>query len=124
MADAFVSGNEGYVQLGATRYTFGKWSLAMDFGVKKFNAFGHNFQRTTAGAVAGQITAEGPYNAGNMPLAGNTVYTFHLGFAPGLELLLNARVSNLEYATEIGGTDPSQIKLTAESDGEFTIGFN
>ncbi|AMV27372.1 hypothetical protein VT84_23435 [Gemmata sp. SH-PL17] len=124
MADNWISGNESYVKLGAVSYGFGKWRLPVEGGVKKFFAFGHNFQRTTAGGVSATPVVEGAYNAGNMPLVVNQVYELHLGFAVGVELVLNARLSTVEYSTQISaGDDPGQVSVTFESDGVFTIAY-
>ncbi len=125
MPDNFISGNDSYVKLGAASYSFGKWRLPVEGGVKKFFAFGHNFQRTTAGGVSATPVVEGPYNAGNMPLVVNQVYEVHLGFAVGVELVLNARLSTVEYSTQISaGDDPGQVSVTFESDGVFTIAYS
>ncbi|MBP3956469.1 hypothetical protein J8F10_14405 [Gemmata sp. G18] len=124
MADNWISGNNSYVRLGAQSYEFGKWRLPVEGGVKKFFAFGHNFQRTTAGGVAATPVVDGAYNAGNMPLTVNALYELHLGFAAGIELALNARLSSVEYSAEISaGGDPGMVSCTFESDGEFSIIF-
>ncbi|AWM40309.1 hypothetical protein GobsT_12220 [Gemmata obscuriglobus] len=124
MPDNFISGNNSYVKLGAVAFSFNKWRLPLDGGVKKFFAFGHNFQRTLPGGVAGAPVCEGPYNAGNMPLALGALVVLHLGFAAGVELAVNARVSTIEYSSEISaGGDPAQCSVGFETDGEFTINF-
>ncbi len=124
MPDNFISGNDSYVKLGAQSYSFSKWRLPVDGGVKKFFTFGSNFQRTTAGGIAATPVVEGPYNSGNMPLTVNTVYELHLGFAVGVELVLNARLSSVEFSTEISaGGDPGQCSVTFESDGAFSVSF-
>ncbi|AMV25526.1 hypothetical protein VT84_14100 [Gemmata sp. SH-PL17] len=124
MPDAFISGNDSYVKLGAQSYSFNKWRLPVDGGVKKFFAFGSNKQRTTPGGVAASPVVEGAYNAGNMPLSINVVYELHLGFAIGVELVLNARLASVEYSTEMSaGGEPGMVSCTFESDGEFTVDF-
>lgn len=124
MPDNFISGNASYVKLGVLEYSFNKWRLPIDGGVKKFFAFGHNFQRTLPGGVAGQPQVSGPYNAGNMPLTINALYELHLGWAVGVELVVTARCANIEYGSEINaGGDPGQCSVTFESDGPFTVVF-
>ncbi len=125
MPDNFIGGADSYVKLDALAYNFGKWRLPYDGGVRKFFAFGSNFQRTTAGGISASPVVEGPYNAGNMPLVLNQIYALHLGFAVGIELLLNARLANIEYSSETGqGGEPGgQVTCTFESDGSFTVSF-
>lgn len=122
MPDNYISGNDGYVKLGTTEYNFGNWKCSIDPGNKKFFAFGSRFQRTLPGGVAGTITAEGPYNAGNMPLTPGVVYEFHLGYESGLEIVVSARLGPIDFSNAIGaGGDPGQVSITADSEGEFTI---
>ena len=121
---AYISGNDGYVKLGALSYSFRNWRLTVDPGLKKFFAFGSAFQRTLPGGFAATLTAEGPYDAGNTPLVPGTVYEFHLGFAVGVEFVCNARLGPVEYGTEIApGGDPATVNITADSDGTFSIIF-
>lgn len=125
MPDNFISGNDSYVKLGALAYNFGEWKLPIDGGVKKFFAFGSKFQRTLPGGIAAAPVVSGPYNAGNMPLALHAVYELHLGFAAGVELVVNARVSNIEFGSKIeaGGEPGGQCSVTFESEGDFGITF-
>ncbi len=124
MPDNFISGNEIYIKLGAVSYSFSKWRLPIDGGVKKFFAAGHNFQRTLPGGIAGQPQVSGPYNQGNMPLVVNVVYELHLGWAAGIELVISGRVANIEYSNEVSaGGEPGQCSVTFESDGIFTVSF-
>lgn len=124
MPDNFISGNEAYTKLGATSYTFNRWTLPIEGGVKKFFAFGSKFQRTTPGGISTQIVLEGPYNRGNMPLVLHAVYDVHLGFEAGVEMVVSARLANIEYGVAISqGGDPAGCKCTFESDGDFGINF-
>ena len=124
MADNFISGNESYVRLGSLSYSFAKWRLPIDAGVKKFFAFGSAAQRTLPGGYAGTPVCEGPYNAGNMPLALGALVELHLGFAPGVELAVNARIGSIEFSTEVSsGGEPAQCSVTFETHGDFTISF-
>ncbi|HEY1188103.1 MAG TPA: hypothetical protein VGE74_10625 [Gemmata sp.] len=124
MPDNFISGNNSYVKLGSLSYSFSKWRLPIDSGNKKFFAFGSQAQRTLPGGYAATPVCDGPYNAGNMPLSAGVVYELHLGFAPGVELVVNARVANIEYSAEItAGGDPAQCSVTFDSHGEFSISY-
>ncbi len=124
MPDNFISGVDGYVKLGALAYNFKNWKLSVDPGLKKFFAFGSAFQRTLPGGIAGVITCTGPLNKGNTPLVPGVVYEFHLGWAFGLELVVNARLGPTDFETEISqGGDPAGVSITADSEGAFGISF-
>lgn len=124
MANDFISGNDSYVKLGVVAYQFNKWRLPIDGGTKKFFAFGSSFQRTLPGGKSAQPQVSGPYDAGNMPLAVGVVYELHLGWAVGLELVVSARVSNIDYSSEVSaGGEPGQCSVTFESEGSFTVSF-
>lgn len=125
MPDNFISGNTGYVALGALSYSFGAWKLTVDPGTKKFFAFGSAFQRTLPGGFAATISCDGPYNAGNMPLTPGAVYEFHLGWALGLEFVCNARLGPIDYSNKIQPNgDPGTVGITADSEGAFSINLN
>jgi hypothetical protein len=123
--DNFISGNEGYVKLGATAYTFGEWQFPVEGGTRKFFAFGSDFQKTLPGGKSAQVTVKGPYNAGNMALVVGDVYEMHLGWAAGVELVVSARLDKVDFGNKIGqGGEPGgQISCTFESEGAFGISF-
>lgn len=122
--DNFISGNDAYVKIGVSPYSFGKWGMKIDGGVKSFYHFGSPFRRTLPGGMAATITLEGPYNAGNMPLVVNGIAELHLGWAYGIEIVVFARIANIDYSTEISaGGDPAQCSVTAESEGAFQVTF-
>lgn len=124
MPDAFISGNSSYFRLGAVSYSFNGWRLNVDPGLKKFFAFGSAFQRTLPGGFAASISADGPYNAGNMPLTPGVVYEAHLGFDTGIEFVVSARLGPVDYTNKIqAGGDPATISVTLESEGAFSINF-
>lgn len=125
MPDNFISGNEGFTKLGSVEYSFKKWAFPIKGGTKVFFAFGSDFQRTLPGGKGAQITMEGAYNQGNMPLTIGTVYALHLGWAVGIELTVSARCSDINYSNEIGqGGEPGgQCSVTFESEGPFTVVF-
>lgn len=122
MPDNFIGGNDMYVKLGATPYSFAEWTFTVDGGNKKFYAAGSAAQRTLAGGYAGTIASKGNYNSGNMPLQVGVVYVFHLGIETGDEFTLSARLATVEYhnAVEAGGTGAT-CSITADSDGDFDI---
>jgi hypothetical protein len=120
--DNFISGNDMYVKLGSTEYSFGAWTFTVDGGNKKFFAAGSAFQRTLPGGIAGTVEADGPYNSGNMPLQVGVVYEFHLGLETGDEFIVDARLGNVKYGNKIdAGGQPASCSISADSDGEFNI---
>lgn len=122
MPDQFIGGNDSYVKLGAVAYGFNKWNIPIDAGVKTFYVFGTQGQLTVAGGYGAEITAEGVYNAGNFPMIVGNLYDVHLGFAPGVELLVTARLANAEFSTQISqGGDPAGVKVTFKSHGNFSL---
>lgn len=124
MPDNFISGNEAYVKLGVAAYSFNKWRIPIDGGVKKFFAFGSNFQLTLPGGIGAQIVVEGPYNQGNMPLVLNNLYAVHLGWMAGVEILVTARLAKIEYNNQLSsGGEPGGATCTFESHGAFAVSF-
>lgn len=115
---AFKSGFSGYVLVGSTAYTFGKWKLAMKGGTPKTTNFTSGGYRTLVpGIIEGTITLSGPWNVGSTPLAVNSSYVFHLGLDTGVELVVTAQVSSIEPDNDVEGTP--QVSVTAESNGAF-----
>ena len=126
MPDNYISGIDSYVKLGALPYSFKNWNFPVDGGVKKFFAFGSNFQRTLPGGISAEITMKGAYNQGNMPLVVGNVYEVHLGFAAGIEIVVNARLANVSFESEIsaGGEPGGQCSCTFASEGAFAVSFS
>ncbi len=124
MADQIISGNNCYVALGAQTYSFGKWRLPIEMGTKKFNMMGFGgAQLTTPGGYSATPVVEGPYNVGNMPLTIGALYVLHLGLDVGIEVVLTARLSNVEFSVEVGGSDPAGVSCTFDSHGAFSLSF-
>lgn len=125
MSDNFISGNDAYVALDSVEYAFNKWTLPIEGGIRKFFAFGSKFQRTLPGGISSTIQLDGPYNQGNMPLALHALVEVHLGWEQGVELVVPARVANIEFSNAIGqGGEPGgQARVTLESNGEFQVEF-
>jgi hypothetical protein len=125
VADNFIGGNDAYVQLDEILYSFKNWGFPIDGGTRKFFSFGSDFQRTLPGGKSAQVTMEGAYNQGNMPLVIGVVYEVHCGWEEGIEFLVSCRIDKIEYSNEIGaGGEPGgQCKVTMESEGSFVIDF-
>ncbi len=122
---AFISGNDGYLKIGALSYSFNEWKLNVEPGNKKFFAFGSAFQQTLPGGCAATITATGPYNAGATPLVPGALAEFHLGWATGIEFVVTARLGAVDWSNKIQpGGDPGTVGITADSHGIFAISFS
>ncbi|VTR93207.1 unnamed protein product [Gemmata massiliana] len=119
----YLSGKTGYVQLGSTTYSFGKWKLSMKAGTPKITNWTTNgFQAVVPGVVAATISCSGPWNFGRTPVTLNSVYAFHLGLDTGVELVVNAQVSAIEPENDVEGTPA--VSITAESTGTFTASIS
>lgn len=111
--------------LDTINYAFKKWAFPVKGGTKVFFAFGSDFQRTLPGGKGAQITLDGAYNQGNMPLVIGQVYPLHLGWDVMTELEVTARLADVNYSAEIGaGGEPGgQCQAVFESDGPFEVSF-
>lgn len=115
---AFYSGTVGYVVLGSTTYSFGKWKLAIKAGAPKTtNYTSGGFQSVVPGVVQGDITVSGPWNVGSTPVAINGVYVFHLGLNTGVELVCTAQVTGIDPENDV--EDTPKVSVTATSTGAF-----
>lgn len=114
-----LSGKTGYVKVGSTDYAFGKWKVGIKGGAPKItNWKTGGFQKVVPGVVLGDLTLNGPMDAGSMPLAVNTTYTFHLGMDTGIELAVPAQVTGIDVDNDV--EDAPRVSVTATSNGEFT----
>jgi hypothetical protein len=137
---SFLSGKLGYVALAplgitststtvATTVTFAKWSFHPVAPAIKRVAFGMTQQSLARGATSGgntiayrtgggiqsaQVECSGPYNYGQEGLIIGGIYTFHLGIATGIELLVDAQIKDMVPDDDVE-TAPN-FKITAESD--------
>lgn len=120
MADNYLAGKSGYVAIGATQYSFGKWKLSMKTNLPKitnWNTLG--YRRILAAINEATLTLEAPcYNQGNMPFTCGTSYTWKLGFTAGIELVVTAIIETLEPANDVEGVPT--VNITAQVDGVFT----
>ncbi len=114
---ALLSGITGYVVIGSTVYPFGKWKARMNVPAIKRNNFTSIAQLVVPGVLNATLNIDGPYNAGNMPLAAGVNYVFHLGFTTNLELVITAQVEDLTPDNDIDNAP--NISLTCQSNGLF-----
>lgn len=116
---ARLSGKSGSIALGGTNYDFGKWELEFDGDdpeVTNFSSGG--CYENLAGIDKSTITADGPYNAGNMPLTRGVVYTFLLRASNAVTWTVAARVKSIKPVTDV--KDAVRLSITAVSTGVFT----
>ena len=123
----YLSGITGFVaiaaagggEMGASDYTFAKWSVSLKTNLPKVNNFSSAFQLLVAGLQDATIQLEGPYNEGNMPLTTGVQYDFFLGWVSGIYLSVPAFVESIDPDNDIDGAP--RIKVTAKSSGSFTV---
>ncbi len=116
---AVLSGKSGSISIGGSNYAFGKWEA--DFNndlpdVTNFNSGG--CEENISGIDRCNINAEGPYNAGSMPLTVGTAYVFILRASSGVTWTVTARISNLKPITD--HKDAVRLAITARSTAVFT----
>lgn len=119
----YLSGKTGYVALGSTPYSFGKWKCSIKSGLPKVTNFkSQGFQALVAGILSSTITLSGPYEVGAMPLVAGQAYEFHLGLDVGIELVVTARIETLEPDNDVEGAPA--VSVTAQSTGPFTAAIS
>lgn len=115
-----ISGIQGFVQVGAFLFSFGKWSLAMEtksLPVNNFNGLG--FQQVVAGVTKAELTLDAlTYDQGNMPFATGSFYTFNLGYSSTASIAVQILVEKIEPTIDYDGLEA--IKITGQSNGIFT----
>ncbi len=103
---ALLSGKTGYVLIGGIPYRFGKWDLPMTAGVPKaFNFVDAPYEVYVSGLIGAKLTADGPYDAGNMGMIVSNTYVFSLGWTNTLFVGVTSTVS----------TRPTMSKTTRSS---------
>lgn len=112
------SGKTGYVKLGAAQYDFDEWTLTTDTDIGKYFILGYGFQLTTDGMNKGVVELKGPHNVGSMAVVQGAVYTFHLGWTTGVELVVPARVSKNVRNVQAANSPPT-VSISADTHGEF-----
>src|SRR6185437_7116347 len=97
MAQNFISGKNGYVNVEGVAYSFGKWRCPMTAGTPKvFNFNGGGFEQYVSGLIGAKVTLEGPWDVGNMPLVVGNTYTFTLGVSVSVFLTVAGIVNSVE----------------------------
>lgn len=115
----FVSGKIGYVTVGNTQYSFGKWKCAMKAKLPNMNNFnGGGFQQIVSGIVAGNPTFEGPWDIGNTPLAVGVQYTFLFGVTPSVFIQVVGIVEDITPSNDVD--DAPRVSVAVQSNGSFT----
>ncbi len=115
---AFLSGKDGFTTVQGVVYAFGKWKASIKtVAVKTSNFTSLGFDDNVEGFTGAQLTLNGPYDEGNMPLTSGQVYTFNLGWAVGISLQIDARVTGIDPSNDAEGTPT--LDITAQSKGEF-----
>ncbi len=116
---ALLSGKTGYVNVGGVPFRFGKWDLTMSAGTPKANNFiDAPYEIYVSGLLGAKLTCSGPYDAGNMPLTIGNVYTWVLGFTPGIFLTVVAVLNNLHPTNDVEGNP--QVEIGAQVSGSFS----
>jgi hypothetical protein len=118
MAFTPIAGPSGSVLVGGVAFAFGKWRFAMKAGLPKVNNFTSAYQQLVAGLISGTLTLEGPYDAGNMPIAAGTSYAFTLKFSAAVTLTVTCYVEDITPSQDI--EDAARVTVTAQSTGSFT----
>ena len=122
MAQNLLSGITSYCNVGGPSLSTGKWKAAHHTkAVPVNNMNGGGFEQNVQGLTGSDVTMSAPYDAGNMPFTSGEVYNWHLGLMPGLEILVPARITNLEMDEDVDGAPV--VNITAKSTGSFVPGF-
>ena len=114
------SGISGSVTIGGTSYSFGKWTLAMKTNLIPVNRMGGGgFQEVVAGVSSAELTLDAlTYDAGNMPFATGSSYTFVLAYNLLLSTTVVIVIESIEATVDYDGAQP--IKITGKTNGTFT----
>jgi hypothetical protein len=116
---AFYSGKNGSVAVGNTTYKFSDWSLNMDGNLPNVTNFSSSGCRENLDGInEADITLSGPYDAGNMAFARNTVYTLVLTVGSSITFSVPARSKGLNVTQKV--EDAGRISATFQSTGTFT----
>lgn len=119
MAINAIAGKVGFVKVGSVPYCFTKWKASMKVNPLKVTNFcSEGYQELIDGIKSATITLSGAYDEGNMPLTVGTQYTFILGWDTGIELSIDALVTDIT-PTVNANDEADQIEVTAESSGSF-----
>ncbi len=123
MADNYLSGLSGAVSVNDVTMSFGKWKAPIKTKAVSVNNFtSGGFNQNVEGFSGCELTCEGPYNAGNMPLTSGAMAAFVLQLASGNNVSVNARITNLEIDNDAEGNP--RVNVTAESNGPFSLSIS
>lgn len=116
---AYLSGKTGSVLVNGVAYPFDKWKLSITVGKPKVTNFKTSpYQALVSGILAGKLSLEGPYDAGNMPLTGGNEYVFTLGWTVALNIQVQCIV-DLDLSNDV--EQNPKVSISGESDGSFGI---
>lgn len=120
-APNYLSGVTGFITVTppGTDFDFQKWGLSLKTGLPKVNNFSSAFQILVAGLSSATITADGPYNEGNMPLVSGNYYAFALGWDAGISILVSGYIESLDLDNDVEAAP--RVRITAQSSGSFTL---
>lgn len=125
MSASTLSGITGYVEVNTHEEQFKSWRLAKKNKLvsrRNFPSEGH--PRLAKGVYDQTLTLSG-FWAGpdsGSELSEGEEYTFHLGTATGKELVVIARVENMELANDV--EDGPTWDVTAQASDDVTIGVD
>lgn len=114
-----LSGITGYVKVNGVKKTGDKWSADLNQQVVDRSNFMTEGEPSNApGQRTGQITFEGPYE-GVLGMERGIVYAFTLGNTAELGLVVNARVSAINFSND--KDSGPRFKVTAAQYGPATV---
>jgi hypothetical protein len=114
-----LAGIAGAVKISTTAFAFGKWKATMKNKLGDVSNFtGAGYEQWIAGLTGAKITAEGPYDEGNMPFTVGTSYALILQYTSGTTLNVTALCETIEPSVDV--QNPQGITMTFQSTGSFT----
>lgn len=117
-----ASGKEGSVLIGTVPYAFKNWKINSGQELPKVNNFtGGGFQQVVGGLEGGELTFEGPWDVGNMPIVVGNSYTFICAVNGSVSVSVPAIVGKIEFGTDV--EDAARVKVSAQTNGSFSVEF-
>jgi hypothetical protein len=114
-----LSGILGSVVVNGSAYNLGKWRISMkNKAVDRAGFLSQGYQANAKGRTGGTISISGPYDGVGPPLTVGDDYEFTLGFTDDLNIVVNARVTDITPAND--ADDGPVVDISAESNGPFT----
>lgn len=116
---AFNAGPSGAFLVGGVAYALGKWRFSQKAALPKVNNFTSGYQELVSGLKSGTVTAEGPYNAGAMPMSAGTSYALTMRVVAGVDLLApTAYCESIDPSQDI--EDAARVTITFQTSGAFS----